>query len=135
MRWIVALAFFVWWANRPTIADIGSTPFSSLTLDMLLGNLWTSILFLAAMGSTIWSIANDRVWPWRWRWNGWRDGLGRILAAMLLFSTPLLLGSTEGKWFVSLLCCSGPLVALWVLSAEKEQFKEKPMPFTEDQIP
>lgn len=139
MRILLVLALWVWFSNRPPMADIGGTPFAKLTLDMLSGNFYTLLIAISGLWALAWSLMKDKFWPWRWEWGGWKDGLKRIIYAFIGFSffiwVPRLIQNPDDAWLMYSIMLSGPGVAIWVLSADRMALKRAGLPFYEDEVP
>lgn len=65
MNLFFALILFAIWLFTDPVT-VGDIPFSQLTINMLLKNVWVVACFCGAIYFGSKSLESERIWPWRW---------------------------------------------------------------------
>lgn len=106
---------------------IGDTPFSELTLNMLLSAAFSGGAYLAAIWAVFHSFDHDRIWPWRWSLPWLGNALLRlgVIAALVAFAAFFYQTKHLGDGALLLLVIGLAIAILYVLlTSELNYFKE-----------
>jgi len=104
---LAIIAFLLGYATSGK--EIGSTPLSQLTLDMLLAAACSVGGYLTALWAFFHSLDHDRIWPWRWSLPYLGNGMLRLGLIAALISLSIY---AHDKWHLGGMASTLCLIAL-----------------------